>query len=268
MPAHRAELLDELSIAYLEHIEHERTPYNTIRARARTLRSLGNAGVATREQVEAWWHDRAHLSPSSRANDLANLRTFYRWCMRWEHRADDPTVRLDAPKVPNGLPRPISRADLHKLLEALPDDLRRAVCLGAYAGLRVSEAAALMWADVDLERNRARVLGKGSKTREVALSSVLVDQLLPNNGGNVVSGDDKVMSAGVLERRVNRAIAAAGVDATFHQLRHRYGTIAYQATGDLLAVSRQMGHSSTTTTAIYAQANDAVADRIAAAVVR
>lgn len=268
MPARRVELVDQLSILYLEHLEDERVTANTIRARARTLRSIGNAGVATREQVEAWWFSRAHLSPSSRAVDLANLRTFYRWCMRWEHRFDDPTLRLDAPKVPNGLPRPISRADLLKLLEQLPDDLRRATCLGAYAGLRVSEAAALEWRDIDLERNRARVVGKGGKTREVALSPVLVDQLLPDTGGNVVTGISQAYSAGVLQRRINRAIASAGVDATFHQLRHRYGTIAYQATGDIIAVGRQMGHASPTTTAVYAAANDDVADRIAAAVVR
>ena len=54
----------------------------------------------------------------------------------------------------------------------------------------------------------------------------------------------------------------AGVDGTFHALRHRYGTLAYQATRDLVAVGRQMGHSSPVTTAIYAAASDDVADEI------
>lgn len=260
--------MDDLSTLYLEHLAGERTPMNTMKARARTLRSVGCAGTATREDVETWWSARADLSASTRAVDLANLRAFYRWASRWEHRTDDPTTRLDAPKVPNGLPRPISRDALHQLLEKLNAPERRAVCLGAYAGLRVSEAAGLDWADVDLEAKRARVLGKGQKSRLVALSVVLVDQLLPVVDGNVVTAGDKAFSAAQLERRVNRAIATAGVDATFHQLRHRYGTIAYQATGDLLAVGRQMGHSSPVTTAIYAEASDQVADRIAAAVAR
>lgn len=259
---------DPLVELYLAYLEAEHTPANTIKARRRTLRSVGIPGTATREEVEAWWAGRRDLSPATRSNDLANLRGFYRWCARWEHRADDPTARLDAPHVPNGVPRPMSRADLHKLLGVLPDDLRRAVCLGAYAGLRVSEAAALAWPDVDVETKRARILGKGQKTRLVAMSSILLDQLLPDTGGNVVSGGGQVYSAAQLQRRVNRAIAGAGVDATFHQLRHRYGTIAYQATGDLLAVGRQMGHASPVTTAVYAAASDEVADRIAEAVVR
>lgn len=259
---------DPLVDAYLAHLELERIPKNTIAARRRTLRSVGCPGAASREDVEVWWSSRAHLAPSTRANDLANLRTFYKWAMRWEHLTADPTLRLDAPKVPNGLPRPMSRADLHKLLSKLEDDLRRAVCLGAYAGLRVSEAAGLDWSDVDVEAKRALVLGKGQKERRVALSTILIDQLLPDTGGNVVAAGGKANSPGQLQRRVNRAIASAGVDATFHQLRHRYGTLAYQATGDLLAVGRQMGHAGPATTAVYAAHSDEVADRIAEAVVR
>src|SRR5205085_179110 len=108
---------DALSEQFLAWCEQERVPANTLARRAVVLRSLGNAGAATREQVEAWWASRAHLSVSTRNNDLACLRAFYRWCQRWERRADDPTLRLDAPKVPAGVPRPVSRADLHRLLD-------------------------------------------------------------------------------------------------------------------------------------------------------
>ena len=262
-------LTDPLSLAWLAHQRAEHTATNTIAARARVLRSVGIAGAASREDIEIWWASRRDLSPATRSNDLACLRSFYKWAIRWEHRADDPTTRLDAPGVDKGLPRPVNRTDLRKLLDTCPDDLRRAVALGAYAGLRVSEVAALSWVDVDVEARRARILGsKGGKSRAVALGAVLIDYLLPDTGGNVVTGGRGVMSAAQLQRRVNRAIRAAGVDATFHQLRHRYGTLAYQATRDLVAVGRQMGHSSPVTTAIYAAASDDVADAIAEAVAR
>jgi integrase len=261
-------MTDRLVEAYLAHMVTERVPENTVKARLRALRSVGNPGTATREEIEAWWASRAHLAPATRSNDLANLRSFYKWASRWEHRTDDPTLRVDAPKVPNGLPRPISRAELHTLLNKLEDDMRRGVVLGAYAGLRVSEVAALNWIDVDVETRRARILGKGQKSRLVALSAVLIDSILPDTGGNVVTAGRKTYTASQLQRKINRAIAAAGVNATFHQLRHRYGTIAYQATQDLVAVGRQMGHSSPVTTAVYAAASDDAADRIAEAVAR
>jgi integrase len=253
---------------WITHLTRERRPANTVAAARRVMRSLPTASTATREDVEAWWASRAHLSPATRSNDLATLRTFYAWARRWEHRDDDPTLRIDAPKVPRGLPRPISRADLRRVLATLPDDLRRAVCLGAYGGLRVSEAAALTWLDVDTENRRVRVLGKGGKTRLVGLSPLLLDELLPDTGGNVVAAGGAPYSAGTLQRKVNRAIRAAGVDATFHQLRHRFGTVALAATGNLLAVSRAMGHASPATTAVYAATSDADLDVIADAVTR
>lgn len=260
---------DPLAALWIEHLRAEHCPPNTLRRRAAVLRSVGHPGTATREQVEAWWATRRDLSPATRSSDLASLRAFYRWARRWEHRDDDPTLRLDPPKVDKGLPRPVSRHDLRTLLDKLPDDLRRAVALGAYAGLRVSEVAALDWADVDAEARRARIWhSKGGKSRVVTLGVILVDHLLPDVGGNVVRAGGKPYSANALQRRVNRAMHELGVPDTFHGLRHRYGTLAYQATRDLVAVGRQMGHSSPVTTAIYAAASDEAAEVIAEAVTR
>src|ERR1035437_3468174 len=102
---------DALSEAWLAWSRSERRPANTVRRRAATLKSIGNAGTATREEVEAWWASRAHLAPATRHNDLANLRSFYRWAIRWEHRDDDPTLRIDSPHVDPGLPCPMTRED-------------------------------------------------------------------------------------------------------------------------------------------------------------
>lgn len=262
-------LADPLSAAMIQHMEDRNKPGNTITSMARTLRSVGNAGTATREDVEAWWKTRADLSPSTQSADLSNLRGFYKWCRIWEHRDDDPTLRVEAPKVPNNLPRPIARADLLKILDTAEPDIRRAVALGAYGGLRVSECAALRWDQVDAEMNTLDVVAsKGGKSRRVLVSPVLLDALLPSTGIYVVSGTNKKSSASSLQQRANRAIRNADVDGTFHQLRHRYGTMAYQATGDLLAVGRMMGHSSPVTTSVYAQANDDIAAKIAMAVIR
>ena len=262
-------LTDTAALAWIDYCRAERIPANTIARRESVMRSVGNPTSATREDIEAWWASRRDLAPSTRSNDLAVLRSFYKWAKKWEHRDDDPTYRLDAPKVDKGLPRPIGRAETLKLLKELPDDLARAVALGAYAGLRVSEAAALDWCNVDVDARRIHVLGsKGNKSRSVAVDPVLIDRLLPDVGGNVVTAGGKPYSAGTLQRQATRAIKALGVDATFHQLRHRYGTMAYRETRDLIAVGKQMGHSSPVTTAVYADSSDDVAVAIAAAVVR
>jgi integrase len=265
--SHPIPLTDPLSVAWIQWCRDEHKPPNTIARRIATLRYMPCAGIATREDVEAWWLTRAHLAPSTRHNELANLRSFYRWAIRWEYRDDDPTLRLDSPRVDPGLPRPIARVDLHKILDELYcDDIRRAVCLGAYAGLRVSEAARLAWSDVDVENRQLRVMNsKGNKSRRVPMGPELLAALLPNTGGNVVSGGVPY-STNRLARRVHRAFVNIGVDATFHQLRHRYATIAYEASGDILTVSRLLGHANLNTTQIYVRTREDIAAAIALAV--
>jgi site-specific recombinase XerD len=242
----RRELTDPLSLVYLDWCTSEGEPHNTVKARRRLLSSVGNAGTATREQVEEWWHARSALAPASRQTDLALLRSFYKWALTWDHRTDDPSRRIKTPKVPRRLPHPISKADLKLVLDSdiHPFD-RRAVLLGAYLGVRVGEAARLAATDFDLENHRVRVFGKGAKERLVGLSPILLDELLPfpTNMGNIVTEGGVPFTENTLQRRVNRAIRAAGVpDATYHWLRHRFGTVALAKTGDLIGVSRAMGH--------------------------
>ena len=241
---------------------------NTVQTYARTLRTLPNAPEATREDVEEWWRDRAEGSVASRNNELSAVRGFYRWSQRFEHREDDPTVRLDLLKRPKRISRFVGRSDLDTLLGELPDDLRRAVALGAYGGLRVSEAADLHWRDVNQESRRMIVRGKGDKERSVGLSIGLLDMLLPDTGGYVVTGTDRHVSGHSLQLRVNRAIKAAGVDATFHKLRHRFGYKSAEAGVPATSIANAMGHESLSTTMGYIAAVDSDLDVIAEAVLR
>lgn len=250
---------------------------NRSQATIRTYRSIldayaaavGDPLAADVDTAEAWWAGLSGMGVRTRAKHLAAVRSFYRWAIRYDLIERDPTRRLDAPSLPKGAPRYITRHQLDTLLRELPGDLRRAVVLGAWAGLRVSEAAALDWSDIDTEARRIHVRhGKGDKARTVGAHPLLLDTLLPDVGGNVVTGGGTAYSADALQRRVNRAMRRVGVDATFHQLRHRFGTITYGATGDPLAVAAAMGHSSLETTRIYAAVSDDALDRVAAAAVR
>lgn len=263
--------LDDLSQQHLAWLtaQHDRAD-NTLQSRERVLRSVGCAGTATREMIELWWESRADLASGTRAVDLSHLRGFYKWCQMFDHRADDPTVRIRPPKVNNRIPKWARPADLAALLDGeLPADLKRAIMLGAYAGLRVSEAAALAWTDVDEDMSTITVReSKGGKSRVVDVSPTLIDWLGVRQGLSVVSGADEFYTAEQLQRRLNRAIQSTGLDITSHALRHRWGMTAYQASGDLLAVAEMMGHSSINTTKIYAQASSDVKKKIASAVMR
>jgi integrase len=275
-------LEDPIGVEYLAWCERQLQPANTLRRRRAVLRSIGNPGTATREEIEAWWETRVNLQAggprkgTSRANDLAIVRAFYTWCQMWEYRQDNPAVRLQPPKQRRGKPRPATRREFDQILAhiaALPvrgPALRRAVLLGTWAGLRVSEAAGLNWADIDLETRTAWVTGKGNKTREVTLATRLIEELGDPHAGNVVTGTATAWATTTLGHYVNGAIRDAGVPegVRFHKLRHRYGSIGYQRVKDPRALADQMGHASVATTmSFYAAAADEAAQAIADAVV-
>lgn len=91
--------------------------------------------------------------------------------------------------------------------------------------------------------------GKGDKDRAVGLLTLLADELLPDTGGNVVTGTTQAYTAAALQR-ASRLPKRAGVDGTFHKLLARFATIALADTGNLLAVSRTFGHSSPAVTPV------------------
>lgn len=229
---------------------------------------------ATTDDIQVWWDSRLEMSPATRQNELACLRAFYKWATRFDHRPDDPTRRLDAPKVDNAYPKPIPRADLARALDACDEkkapDLRRAICLGAYGGLRVSEAAALDWSHVDLERRFLRIRGKGRKERLAGISPKLLDEILPMppKGGNVVTAGGRAYSADSLQRKVNRFLQDLGIDTTFHKLRARYVTQGIAETGDIYTVARAVGWASIETARHYAELSDDALHRVAAAASR
>ncbi len=262
--------LSEKHMAWLE-AQHDRAP-NTIASRRRVLSSVGNAGTATRDDLDLWWQARAGLSIGTRIVDLSHLREFYKWCGMYDERADNPSLRLRAPRMENvdyGEGK-VSNEQIADLAKTLPPDLQRAVFLGAGAGLRVSESAQLDWADVNSSEDMIRVVrSKGGKTRHIPVSPDLIRLLgegIEERQGNVVTAGGTPYSAPQLQRRLNRAMRAAGAEFTSHDLRHRFGITAYRSSQDLLAVGEMMGHSSVNTTKLYASADSEVKRKIATAV--
>src|SRR5690606_40207425 len=86
-----------------------RSPHTLARYRAvlASLEPFGDPLTIDRDGIEAWWATRYDASPATRANELACLRSFFKWATRFDHRPDDPTRRLDPPKIPNRVPRMI-----------------------------------------------------------------------------------------------------------------------------------------------------------------
>ena len=143
------------------------------------------------------------------------------------------------------------------------------VLLGARAGLRRGEIAALKWADVDFANNQLYIApNKTEKHRYVPISDDLAHALksvpkVPKSPYVVHIGEDSNRSSSYY---ITAAYAKKTRNLPFrcflHKLRHTFASHLVQQGVDLYRVSKLLGHSSITMTEIYAHL--APADLVAA----
>ena len=208
----------------------------------------------------------------SNARLLSSLRHFYRALVREGRIEVDPTLLVDAPKLPRSLPKALSEAEIEGLLRApgdTPLGLRdRAMLELMYAtGLRVSELVGITAAQVNLRQGVLRVVGKGGKERLVPLGEEAAHWLaryvadarpLLLKGGRsdalFVSNRRAAMTRQMFWTLVKRHARSAGIAATRispHVLRHSFATHLLNHGADLRALQLMLGHGSLSTTQIY-----------------
>jgi integrase/recombinase XerD len=218
------------------------------------------------------------LAASSVARRLAAVRGFHRFLMTEGLRLDDPTALVEVPKVPAGLPKPLSEEEIVRLMDAVvghePRDLRdRAILEVLYGtGIRISELVGTSLADVDVAYGLLRVLGKGSKERVVPLGRMALEGLGAwlGPGGRALmeperwaNRDDSVAvflnnRGGRLSRQGGWGIlkkygARVGLGARLspHVLRHSCATHMLDHGADIRTVQELLGHASIGTTQVY-----------------
>jgi site-specific recombinase XerD len=144
-----------------------------------------------------------------------------------------------------------------------------ALDLAVSAGMRVSEVATLRIGNLHLNNREARmrVLGKGQKERDIFISKDLMrhisdyllwkrllEEPLAPEAFVLVSSHRKPYAIRTLQYAFKVCLKEAGLPAHYsiHACRHSYGTILYRKTKNLRLVQKQLGHSSITTTTVYA----------------
>lgn len=198
---------------------------------------------------------------------LSDLRTFYRWAARRGLLEQNPCDQVDPIRLPKTLPKPIGD-EVHGALLTGRARTRLMVAFGLFAGLRAAEIAGLDAADLALNQVPPVLVvreGKGRKDRIIPVHPILAAMCdgLPS-GPVFPNGHGKPITASACGRTIREHLHRCGIDATAHQLRHTFGTeLARQLGGNLLAVARLMGHSSTETTKGYTAWVADAADEVA-----
>ncbi|WP_099024822.1 tyrosine-type recombinase/integrase [Mycolicibacterium palauense] len=195
-------------------------------------------------------------SDSTAATYHTYLSAWFKWLQLTDRRADNPMVKVRAPRVPERVPRPVADGDIPKLLAThMWSSTRAMILLALLAGLRVSEIARVKGQDVDLEARVLWVKGKGRRVCSIPLHPLLVELActMPATGlwFPMRGHPDMPMHGKSVSDVIGQTMRRAGVAGTPHSLRHWYGTSLLDDGNDLRTVQELLRHKSLQTTQIY-----------------
>lgn len=222
------------------------------------------------------------VSKVTQNNELLHLRSFFSTLQAEEIISRNPTAKIDRIKYEKVLKQPFSELEVEKLRNAAinprkgrnaPDPKRLLAMIDFLysTGCRVSEMVNVKKSDID--GNRIKVIGKGSKERFVYLSaraqmSIMdylqsrtddFDWLFP--GGEMKHPHktvDKPVDKGTVESTLRALGKRAGVPNTHpHRFRRTSATHALRRGMPIEQVSKMLGHENISTTQIYAITDDA-----------
>lgn len=220
------------------------------------------------------------VAPRTLVRLLAAARSFARHLEREGQGKVGALAAVRAPKVPKGLPKPVSVA----AARALADPATRAgemrepwvlardaavIALLYGAGLRISEALGLTPRAVPEGTDQITVTGKGNKTRMVPLIAPVAAAIaayralcpiaLAPDAPLFRGSKGGPLSPRIVQQAVERMRGALGLPetATPHALRHSFATHLLARGGEIRAIQELLGHASLSTTQVYTQVDSA-----------
>ena len=228
--------------------------------------------TATHIDVRAWIVSLVENQKNARSinRKIATLRSFYKFLLKRETIATDPSSRIKVLKTAKRLPQFVKQSELDILLDQFDfkDSLNgwrdRALLEVLYGtGIRLSELVNLEEKDINLNSQTIKVLGKRNKERIIPFSNglkgVIVNYMNAKKGLNTKNNSFLITNKGekVYPELVYRIVKKylknyTSSDKTSpHVLRHTFATHLLNKGADLNAVKDLLGHSSLAATQVY-----------------
>jgi integrase/recombinase XerD len=212
------------------------------------------------------------LAPATVARKVSSLRTYFGFLIEDGVLTEDPTERLESPRLSRSLPDVLTYPEIVRLLQAIRVDhpfafRDRALLEVLYgSGLRVSEVLDLRLQDVWLDEGLLQVTGKGSKQRLVPLgvgARRAIDRYLrelrprldvgQSDGRVFLNRNGRRLSRMGAWKTLRACVERANLSkrVTPHTLRHSFATHLLEGGADLASVQEMLGHADISTTEIY-----------------
>ena len=218
--------------------------------------------------------DGANSSSISRA--ISSIKSLFKYLNKYKILSNIQIQQLRSPKRKNNFPKPLSENEAESFsseIKSEQDDLwvvKRNVALFLLlygCGLRIDEALQLNQNILPINNN-LRVVGKGGKERLIPVLPIISEQISnymdhcphPKSDGSPIfyGKHGKRLNAGVVQRKFREVRKKLDLpkSATPHSLRHSFATHLMVKGGNLRTIQELLGHSSLSTTQLYAEADN------------
>lgn len=223
-----------------------------------------------REDIKKYIKYIGNKSSKTISHTISSLKCFYNYYEKLDKIKNNPLVNIEIPKIEQHLPTILTLEEVLSLLDIevkTPYDARNKAILELLysTGLRISELINLELANIDIEDNLIRVIGKGNKERIVPFGEYAKEALnlyinnyrykinkknstyvFLNSTGDKISRQYifKIIKLECIKKGIKKNVSP-------HTLRHTYATHLLKNGADLRIIQELLGHENLTTTQIY-----------------
>lgn len=199
----------------------------------------------------------ASVSSTTQALHVSVLRSLSRW-MRTEGLSKDSWM-LKSPKVDRKKIRVFAEEDLSLLMQVIeqrPIEEKILFYLLYGSALRISEALSLELKNIDFKKQKARVLGKGSRWREVPVLNEAIELLSAQKHDLNNFWHGGALNYSIAHKWVVSWGQESGLNQKYdalhpHLLRHALASHLLRRGGKLPHIQKLLGHSRLSTTEKY-----------------
>lgn len=207
---------------------------------------------------------RDHISHNYKSTIYRYLCTFFSWAFKKRHIQDNIVDGVDKVKQIKRKKERLSDEEVEDIRDMLQTPKEKALFeLMLSTGMRVGEISNLNVADVDLTHKRVTIFGQKTDTYRTGMLTPMAVKALKNYIGDRPGTDPLFLCDRAPHRRMKNAVienmakgmalrgGVTRIKATVHVYRKTFASVLYRKTGDVLLVSKLLGHAKPDMTVQY-----------------
>lgn len=267
--------MSDMILIYLATKKTEGVSDDTIKSYGRGLGRFGryirkNAEDITTMDIRMYLANRGkqNLKNTTIANDTDILKGFFNWLADEDYIRKSPTKQIKTIKVEKRLREALTKEEFEILRTGAKTLRQKALLELLYStGCRLEEVEQMKKSDIDWQRLKIKVIGKGNKQRIVFINATCLVHLkkyfmsrLDDDQAVLVTERKpiKFMGRRAIQREIDVIMQQSGLNKNIypHLLRHTAATHWVNSGMDITVVQSILGHEELGTTQIYAETSN------------